>query len=209
MTEKKQTIAELAAAIRALETGGATSAGADPLEDAPLSSTHKQPGSSPSCIAHAPALAQAEEVFARILKIVSFRDYSEAEVRSKLAGESFEQEHIDCAIERAKNCGIIDDTRFADSFIRGRISAGKGIAGVERELACKGIDPASIPGWPYDYLEDGEEGECRRALMLLERKPPRSKNARDGAYRKLVSHGFTASVAQDAARAWAEREKLQ
>ena len=108
-------------------------------------------------------------------------------------------------MSRAKDYGFIDDKRFAEVLIRSRIAQCKGSAGIERELAKNGIDPSSIEGWPYAYEVD-DEVELDRALSFLDRKPPKSKNLREGAFRKLVQRGFPISVASTAARIWTERE---
>ncbi|MRZ30570.1 regulatory protein RecX, partial [Paeniclostridium sordellii] len=46
-------------------------------------------------------------------------------------------------------------------------------------------------------------------LALLDRKPPRAKNKRDAAYRRLAQKGFGASVASTAARIWSEGKERQ
>ena len=43
---------------------------------------------------------------------------------------------------------------------------------------------------------DGDDaGELARALAVLDRRPPRAKNLRDAAYRRLVQKGYGSSVA--------------
>jgi regulatory protein len=116
----------------------------------------------------------------------------------------FEQPAIENALERAKAYGFIDDHRYADVLIRSRLSQGKGIQGIIRELASQQIDIEEVPGWPEEFEID-EDRELERALAFLERKPPRSKNQREGAYRKLMGGGFSSSVASSAARIWAEQ----
>lgn len=145
-----------------------------------------------------------KEAFSRILRIVNVTDKSEAQLRSKLSQDGFEQTAIDKAIDRALDLGFVNDARFADVLIRSRISQGKGIAGIERELLSNNISPADIEGWPDEYLVDAPD-EFSRAMSLLQMNPPRSKNKRDGAYRKLVSKGFSSSVASSVARIWSEQ----
>ena len=54
---------------------------------------------------------------------------------------------------------------------------------------------------------DGDDaGELARALAVLDRRPPRAKNLRDAAYRRLVQKGYGSSVASSAARRWCERQ---
>lgn len=160
------------------------------------------------CIDVAPAAYEpstADDAFQRIVRLVSVRDRSQAELARRLSQEGYESEAAAHALERAARCGLVDDLRFADAFVRGRISQGRGIAGIERELSEYGIEARSLDDWPEAFFPNGENDELERALRILEKKPPRAKNVRDAAYRRLVGKGFSSDVAQRAARRWVER----
>lgn len=143
----------------------------------------------------------SEEAFKRIVRLVGVRDRSVEEMRKRLIQEEFDEAIIEDALERALGCGLLDDSRFAESLVRTRLSAGKGMRGIEAELEKNGIDPTDLTERSKEELPSREE-EFERALVLLHQKPPRSKNKREGAYRKLVSKGFGSSIASDAARVW-------
>ena len=148
-----------------------------------------------------------KDAFKKILDFLNARDRSEHALRLKLAEKGFTEEEIDEGIQRAKDYGFVNDARYADVLIRSRIAQGKGAVGIERELRAQHIDPLNVEGWPYEYEAFGE-AETQRALKLLERKPPRSKNPREAAFRKLVNNGYSTSCASSAARAWAEAHSL-
>ena len=93
--------------------------------------------------------------------------------------------------------------RFAEVLVRSRVSQSKGSDGITRELAENGIDATDVEGWPYEFGLSYDE-ELDRALAYLRRKPPRSKNLREGAYRKLAQRGFPSSIASSAARMYIE-----
>lgn len=143
-----------------------------------------------------------DAAFKRIIKLVSVRDRCRSELADRLRTEDFPQESIDDALERAQRVLIVDDMRFAEQYIRGHISAGKGSAGIERELARFNISAFEVPGWPYEFFD--EDDEFDRALNLLRNHPPRSKNPRESAYRKLVQKGYGSDIAASASRAWWE-----
>ena len=128
---------------------------------------------------------------------------SEHAVRERLELEGFTDEAINEAVGRAIGYGFIDDMRFAASLIRSRLRKGRGDAGIRRELAAHGIDLDDVPGWPYEFVESDDE-QLERALAYLDRHPTRSKNKREGAYRKLVQNGYPAAIASNAARLWSE-----
>ena len=76
--------------------------------------------------------------------------------------------------------------------------------GIQRELRSHGIEIDNVPGWPEEFDVDADS-ELDRALAFLDKRPARSKNLREGAYRKLIGKGFSSSVASSAARIWCER----
>ena len=83
------------------------------------------------------------------------------------------------------------------------MAAGKGVEGVLAEIEELGLDPDELEALG-EYRAAGEEVDVERALALLDRRPPRAKNKREAAYRKLIQQGFGSSTAATAARRWAE-----
>lgn len=143
------------------------------------------------------------EVFKKIVRLTNVRDRSTCELRNRFLSDEFPEEAVEEALSRAQRCALIDDMRFADSLIRSRVNAGKGRRGIERELEKHEIEACDVPGWPEEYFASDED-ELDHALNALQRKPPRAKNKRDSAYRKLVSQGYSSSIASSAARLWAD-----
>lgn len=137
----------------------------------------------------------------KIERLCSLREQASAALRERLVRDGFSEKVAEEAVARAVECGLVDDARFADVLVRCRLAAGKGCAGIARELASHGIDPAHVESY-LDAAEAGSDAELSRALDLLERKPPRAKNAREAAYRRLVGKGFSSSIASSAARTW-------
>lgn len=144
-----------------------------------------------------------EKAFKRIVAILNVADKSELAIRQKLESCGFSERSIEESVNRAKEYGFIDDRRYGELLVRSRVAQGKGSLGIEHELRSNGIEPESVPGFPYEFNIDFEQ-ELERALGLLERKPPHSKNKRDAAYRKLVQKGYPSQVASTAARSWYE-----
>lgn len=144
-----------------------------------------------------------EAAMRKIERLCSLREQASAALRERLVRDGFSEKVAEEAVGRAVECGLVDDARFADVLVRCRLAAGKGCAGIARELASHGIDPAHVESY-LDAAEAGSDAELSRALDLLERKPPRAKNAREAAYRRLVGKGFSSSIASSAARTWWE-----
>lgn len=149
----------------------------------------------------------ASKAFQKIVNWLSVRERSTGYVRERLKRDGFGSDNIEEALERAIECHILDDARYADSLIRTTMSSGRGMRDIEREIEELGIDINGLDAWE-EYQQLGCEGELKRALDVLKRKPPHAKNACDAAYRKLVSRGFSSEIASSAARLWLDDERV-
>ena len=145
----------------------------------------------------------ADEAFSKVITLLNVSDRSQRALRERLARDGYREDAIEGALARAREYGFVDDVRFGELLIRSRVSQGRGSAGIVRELSEHDIDVNAIPGWPYEFSLSPDE-ETDRALDLLRRRPPRSKNPRESAYRKLVQKGYPSAVAASAARIWYE-----
>lgn len=146
--------------------------------------------------------ADPEAAFRKIERLCLVREQACEQLRQRLARDGFEPEAVEAALSRALACGLVDDARFADVLVRSRLAQGRGRRGIAAELEGLGIDADSVDALAAGDGDDA--GEVERALALLERKPPRAKNRRDAAYRRLAQKGFSASVSSTAARLWCE-----
>lgn len=167
--------------------------------------------------------------FEKVTRLACTRERGSRELINRLVRDGFSREVAESAVRRALDCGLIDDTRYGAVLIRTRIAQGRGRKGIEDELERAGIAASDIPGWPEEFFsvgdfdpfrvnanaeddvvgcsfgsESSDEQEIERALALLRRKPPRSKNIQASAYRKLVTKGYSTSVASAATRRFME-----
>ena len=145
-------------------------------------------------------LGRAEETCSRsrVEGLVDKRDYSSKELREKLMTDGYAPKVVEEAVSRAVSCGLVNDTRFADVFIRTKIGAGWGQARIARELSLRGIEVEDVEGWPYDYFTD--DSELERALAMARRKRLTGKNDYERIVRFLYGRGFSGHVANTVAR---------
>lgn len=232
MSSQADILNQLREAVAAIERGdGLSSASPSPsaealarrcpgaesgMRGAPRHSTVRPSSSAKIRAAGASALDEAErpeeevptaqEAYQKILRIISVRERSSAYLRERLRKEEFPSQAIEEALEKAQRLYLVDDRRYGDALIRMRLAAGKGLRDAEQEIEGLGIDPTTLDAW-QEHAAQGPEAERERALALLRRRPPRAKNVRDAAFRKLVNQGFSTDVAGSVARQWAEEQR--
>ena len=141
--------------------------------------------------------------FDRIVDLSTVRDRSQQELAERLEREGYAEGEVQEALERAVNCGLVDDMRFAEALVRSRVSAGKGETAIRRDLAQHGIDVDSIVGWPDEFGLSGAS-QVKKAVEYLECHPPKSKDVYGSAFRKLQTRGYPKNVASQAVRTWYE-----
>lgn len=204
--ETNATIDELRARIAALESGAhARTAAPRVRANGAARDDRSATGARRAAARPCERALTEEEAFRKIERVAARREQSSAGMLRKLEREGFSCEVARAATDRALRCGLIDDARFADVLVRSRLSQGKGRAGIARELAAEGIDPAAVETFAETDFGEGDEHERARAALAAH--PPRSKNQREGAYRFLMRKGFSAHVSASVARQWSEEAR--
>ena len=148
---------------------------------------------------------QAQQAFAKIQRLLCIREHASTLLRKRLIANGFDEHVASEAVQRAVDCGLVCDERYADVLVRSRLSQGKGLRGIAFELEQADIDPCSVPAYQDALSNENGPDELTRALCLLDAKPPKAKRTREAAYRKLVQKGYASSVAASAARIFEER----
>lgn len=141
---------------------------------------------------------EARVCFTMLTEILSRRDHSCEEVRTKLASYGFRSQEIEPTIAKAQSLKFLNDMRFAQYFIDERKRRGWGRRKVELELRRRGIDCQDLPGYPEAFFQ--EEDDRERARALLERKSIPPANAFEKLVRFLMSKGFSYAIAAEAAK---------
>ena len=126
------------------------------------------------------------------LYLLSKRDYTEKQLRSKLKLKEYEAVEIDEAITKAQEHNWQSDERFCTSFIRYRSQQGIGPHRLTQELKMKGV-PEYLIADAMDEAEAKEEIDFYKiAERVFERKRPRvwDIKAKQKMWRFMVSRGF-------------------
>lgn len=148
----------------------------------------------------------ARDAYQKILRWAAVRERSTAYLRERLLKDDFPAAAVEEALQRAQRVRAVDDRRYADALVRMKLAAGRGLRDAEREIEDLGIDPATLDSWA-EHEQKGRDFEVNRALAALRRRPPKAKRAREAAFRRLVSQGFSTDVAATASRRWSEEQE--
>lgn len=76
----------------------------------------------------------------RALDLLARREHSRLELQRKLSLRGYTEEQITTALDELEQASLLDTGRFAESFVRGRISRGQGPRRILMELAERGVD---------------------------------------------------------------------
>lgn len=79
-------------------------------------------------------------IFDQALSLLSHREHSKKELTTKLKTRGHEDEEIEAIIERLEEINYLNDERFAEIFVRSRISKPLGASRIQQELIQKGIN---------------------------------------------------------------------
>lgn len=145
-------------------------------------------------------IAEAEPQAARerALRLLAYRERTEAELRSRLMDDGYSAATVESTVTRLLDTGLLDDRRFAEQtarvlvegrgYGRGRALRSLRRSGLDEELATESLDAYA----PVDAEPDRALRAARRAVR------PGDTVDRLGA--RLVRRGFAVSDALSAAR---------
>ncbi|HVV45533.1 MAG TPA: RecX family transcriptional regulator [Bryobacteraceae bacterium] len=131
------------------------------------------------------------------LRILGGRAHSTGELRQKLARRAADENDVESTIARLKDCGYLDDRRFAEGYAAARLSNDKfGRARVIHDLRQRRVAPPLAERTvQHVYQEVDEEGLIEAWIRRKYRMEPREglfQEDKDlaSAYRRLLRAGF-------------------
>jgi len=138
---------------------------------------------------------------ATALRLLTRRDHTTKELRTKLLDREFEEADVTTVIDDLTQAGLLDDRRVAASFVRVNSALkGRGRQRISRELEHRGVDQATIRASLAALPVEDELGSIRR---FLERKhlparlsPPEHRRI----FGQLLRRGFSPDLIGQALR---------
>lgn len=131
------------------------------------------------------------QIFGQLERFCAYQERCEQDVRKKLYSVPCSQEQRDSVVEALKEQGFLDEGRFVDAFVRGKLREQWGKLKIRMALVAKRIDSSLIDA----RLQDIDEEAYSQSLEELVGKWRRMHSADAGNKPKLIrfllSRGFT------------------
>lgn len=124
---------------------------------------------------------------------VCVRERTRKECYKRLVELDYEPDVAARAVERAVECGLIDEVRYTSAYIKGKVRAGWGRGRIVHSLEENGISQDVISECAEFFATPHEEYE--RALKEIDRRPARSKNPKATYVRRLLQKGYAQDIA--------------
>ena len=67
------------------------------------------------------------------------REHSRSELQTKLKSKGFEKDDITIALDKLESENLLNDLRFAQAYLRHRVTKGFGLIKIRHELNTKGV----------------------------------------------------------------------
>ena len=150
-----------------------------------------------------------ESLRLRAMRMLGRRAYSSAKLQQKLredaAAKEFPAEVVEdivgAIIARLVELRLIDDRRYAESFVRDRFErAGYGSHRIRRDLEAAGITPAEAAAAIAAHIDEAAERRCAAAVLERFRRRGGEERRTDREFRHLIGRGFPASIVRDLIR---------
>ncbi|WP_457640089.1 regulatory protein RecX [Persephonella sp.] len=128
-----------------------------------------------------------KEAVSYALKLLSRRDYFEAELRQKLLMKGFDDSTVEQTVNYLKEQSLLNDEKLIERYREKAVQKGKSSAYIRSKLYRKGVSDIGL----------SFEEELESALNLLKNKYRKGKNYPD-VVKFLKNRGFSYSVIQEA-----------
>jgi regulatory protein len=133
----------------------------------------------------------------RALNMLALRARSSSELARSLVRKGEEKAHVDWAIARLQEQGLLDDAAFARAFTRSKVVGGKqSRRRVEQELARKGV-ARSVAGEAIDDVFEDEAVDQRAIVEEAARKKLRALSGLEPAVQRRRLYAFLARRGYD------------
>jgi regulatory protein len=137
------------------------------------------------------------KVYDRAMNMLAFRARSASELSRALVRKGEEKLHVENAIQRLKEQGLLDDGAFAQSFTRAKVlGASQSRRRVQQQLARKGV-ARDVTDAAIDVVFEEEGVDAQAIVEAAARKKMRSLRSLEPAVRRRRLYAFLARRGYD------------
>ena len=131
----------------------------------------------------------------KALDLLSRREHSVSELRTKLKKFSEDSTELENIIERLKDSKFLDDKKFSESFVRSKSQSGYGPNYIEQYLRKKGVSPNDydIFGYGIDWTTI-----CHGLYLRKSRGKELNHKEKEKILRFLAYRGFSYEIIKNA-----------
>jgi len=155
-----------------------------------------------------PSSPPAASLWTTALRLLTRRDYTTAELRTRLIDRGYPPADVEATLARLTSDGTLDDRRVGRLHIRSAsVIKGRGRLRIERELVHRGIAPALARELLADLPAADEEAQIARVLARRRLPARLSLVERRRIFQHLLRRGFSAEAISRALRGRVEEDE--
>lgn len=124
------------------------------------------------------------------VKLLAAREHSRQELRRKLAARFADGELIDTVLDGLVRQRLLDDERFAESYVAQRFRKGYGPVRIRAELTERGVDSGIAAHWLESLSDEWPERLAETAQRKFGNVPAEDMRALTKRGRFLEQRGF-------------------
>jgi regulatory protein len=138
-----------------------------------------------------PVAPTSSEPYQIALRILARRDHACAELQRKLAEKGYNKENIEVVLQKLLEQNLLNDARFAESFVRSRIAKGYGPIRIAAELTQRGVNEELIAQHVNTFADVWLERAHDLQQKRFGKRPAKDFAERAKEMRFLQYRGFT------------------
>lgn len=132
----------------------------------------------------------------RAYRLLNYRERSVAELSDRLSDDGYTKDTVSAVVSRLADLGLVDDSRFAATFVRSKASAGWGRSRIVRALRTAGVsDDLVQAALDEEYPDD----DLPRMRAIARRSTVRTRKDADRLVSRLLRQGYDARQARQVA----------
>lgn len=135
------------------------------------------------------------------MKYLTLKDRTVSEVQSYLDGKEFGEADVDATVERLKELGLLNDTRYAQRFVETRLSTKPvSIRRLREQMKGHGLSDADIEAALDSLDAESEEANAKAVALKFVRqfRTLDPEKRRERVLSRLIARGYAYDTARKA-----------